>query len=197
MGIKTDEWVKKLGARRARAKIAAWKGKVTASGGGVVVRRFDAAGQPVPPPYARLDRDVYFGKGQTLHYAYRPQYRTKHIDIHPLARTRRQPVPWPTNADVYLCLEGSLKADAVLSAGYRAISSTSVTTWESKDLKQLVPFLKNAHQVYVVPDSDFYVSDKFSGYFNPAVLYFTRLAAQWLHYRGVPTKIAIPWCQEA
>ncbi|HVH52934.1 MAG TPA: hypothetical protein VNA32_02235 [Actinomycetota bacterium] len=57
--------------------------------------------------------------------------------------------------------------------------------------------------MYVVPDSDFYASDKFEDettgirYFNPSVLYFTRLAAQWLSNSGVTTKIAVPSASEA
>jgi hypothetical protein len=207
MRIYVSKWEKK--------RVSAWKGKVTASGGGVVIKRFDRQGAPTPPPYARLVNDVLFGdpsKGaHPIHYAYRPSYSIKHIDVHP-----RQP-EHPAGrydllepVDVYFCLEGSLKADAVLSADWTddgpmhtAFSSTSVTTWESKDLKTALPLLQGARTVYVVPDSDFYASNKFTDpdtgvhYFNPSVLYFTRFAAQWLADRKVNTKIAVPWAGEA
>jgi hypothetical protein len=196
-------------------KVSAWKGKVTASGGGIVIARFNSDGAPVPPPYARLLNDVLFGDpargAHPIHYAYRPGYSIKHIDIHPHQGTitngsrshalREQDA---ATTDVYFCLEGSLKADAVLSSGASTVmSSTSVTTWEGKDLKDILPLLRGARTVYVVPDSDFFASDKFEDrttgvrYFNPSVLYFTRLAAQWLSNSGVTTKIAVPWASEA
>jgi hypothetical protein len=202
-------------ARWTPEKVSAWKGKVTSSGGGIVVMRFNSSGAPIPPPYARLLNDVRFGdprKGaQPIHYAYRPGYSIKHIDIHPAQGTVTNNVRSYAGreqdagtTDVYFCLEGSLKADAVLSSGASTVmSSTSVTTWEGKDLKDLLPLLRGARTVYVVPDSDFYASDKFEDaitgirYFNPSVLYFTRLAAQWLGNAGVTTKIAVPWASEA
>jgi hypothetical protein len=94
---------------------------------------------------------------------------------------------------VYLCLEGSLKADAVLSAGGVSISSTSVTTWECPDLKNFLPVLREAPAVHVVPDSDYYSSPRFDGSFNPMVLWQTRKAAQWLRTRGVNAEIRVPW----
>jgi hypothetical protein len=199
MRIDTSRW--------PRTKLIAWKGKVTASGGGIVIKRFDQHEAPTPPPYARLESDVLFGdprKGASpIHYAYRPGYSTKHLDMHP--KGPRYPAgqyDLVEEVDVYFCLEGSLKADAVGSAGHTAFSSTSVTTWESSDLKRLLPFLRTARTVYVVPDSDFIASHKFEDlengirYFNPSVYYQTRVAAQWLVTSGVNARIAYPWTTE-
>jgi hypothetical protein len=109
---------------------------------------------------------------------------------------------WLARDELYLCLEGSFKADAVLCAGWPAISSTSITTWEGEHLKALLPQLHSARMVYVVCDSDYFASDRFRDHlgapsFNPDVVYWTRRAAQWLHYRKVTAKIAIPWCAES
>lgn len=193
--------------RWPKTKVSAWKGKVTASGGGVVIKRFDVKGAAVPPPYARLEHDVLFGdpkKGaRPIHYAYRPDYSPKHLDVHPAQpEYAAGPHDLLEAQDVYFCLEGSLKADAVLSTDHTVFSSTSVTTWESKDLKGVLPLLKGARTVYVVCDSDFIASEHFEDprtgirYFNPTVYYFTRLAAQWLSTRGVNAKIAYPWTTE-
>ena len=94
----------------------AQKGKVTQSGG-IVIARYAPDGSGLPQ-YARFDEDLYFskppsnpkflGQGKT-HYAYRAGHRVKHIDVHPLAASR----PW-ARGPVYFCLEGCLKADAVL-----------------------------------------------------------------------------------
>jgi Domain of unknown function (DUF3854) len=180
--------------RWRRPKVAAWKSKVSTSGG-IVIKRFDARGSDDPPPYARFDEEVCFGRGKWLHYAYPPRETrrridTKVIDAHPLTRA-------PGFADrdeLYFCLEGSLKADAVLSAGQAAISSSSVTTWQGKSLRELVPMLKDDfRRVYVVADSDFYQSEKFGGYFNPNVVFQARAAGQYLRNRGLDVKVAIPW----
>lgn len=171
------------------------KRKVSQSGG-IVVARFDPSGRKLPP-YARFDDALYFdkpprnpkfpGQGKTR-YTQRPGYGTKHIDIHPLAAPRLG-----TGEPVYFCLEGCLKADAVLSAGGLAISSTSVTTWKNADLIRLLPRLKSSSVVYVVPDSDYYSSARRNGHFNEFVLFQTRAAAQWLKTRGVNARIGVPW----
>jgi hypothetical protein len=197
-----------------KTKITSWKGKVTSSGGGVVIKRFDRAGAPSPPPYARLEKDVLFGdpkKGaKRIHYAYpptflNPQTDTKRIDMHPVQpEYKAGQYDLTERVDVYFCLEGSLKADAVLSTGHTAFSSTSVTTWEGRDLKKLLMWLKGdaVGTVYVVCDSDFIASKHFEDpvtgvrYFNPSVYYFTRMAAQWLVARGVNAVIAYPWTPE-
>ena len=199
MRINTSKWPK--------TKIIAWKGKITSSGGGVVITRFDRKGTPSPPPYARLENDVLFGdpsKGaKPIHYAYRPDYSTKHLDIHPNGPTyETSPYGQQDDVDVYFALEGSLKADAIVSSGHTAMSSTSVTTWESGDLSGLLPLLRGARTVYVVCDSDFISSEHYEDprtgirYFNPSVYYQTRLAAQWLVSRGVNAQIAYPWTTE-
>ena len=169
------------------AKKRAWRGKVTQTGG-IVVKRWGLDGSMLPP-YARFDHKVYMGRGRKTNYAYRPGYRTQHLDVHPLARPMIA-----AGRPIYFCLEGSFKADAVLSQGAASISSTSVTTWENRDLRRLLPVLRDAPRVFVVPDSDFYASDKMDeDMFNPAVVWQTRRAAQWLAAKGVNTIIAVPW----
>jgi hypothetical protein len=168
-------------------KQSAWRGKVTQTGG-IVIKRWDFVGKALPP-YARLDNEVYMGRGRKTHYAYRPGYRTMHVDVHPSAAERIE-----AGQPIYLCLEGCLKADAVLSQGAASISSTSVTTWLNKDLTRLLPVLRAAPRVFVVPDSDFYASERVDEHmFNPVVVWQTRRAAQWLAAKGVNTVIAVPW----
>jgi len=203
-----------------RHTIASYKGMVTQSGGGIVITRRGLWTQtPWPPPYARLERDVSTNKGKKTHYLHAPDEKrskrsklyvpdaTKRLDWHPKQPGRRinhftldqsdrlMPV------DVYMCLEGSLKADAVLSAGHTVFSSTGVTTWKGRDLEGLIPLLRQVRTVYVVPDSDYMASDKYEVdgeiYFNPSVVYHTRMAAQWLANQGVNAKIAVPWAEEA
>jgi hypothetical protein len=180
------------------------KGKVTASGGGVVITRYDPGGSTAPPPYARLDRDVVmqdpkradgtYRIPKRLHYQYRPGPDPKYIDVHPLAKLRPiRASSWLEGCDVYCCLEGSLKADSVLSDGMPAFSSTSVTTWNGQPLKKMLPLLREASTVYVVPDSDFMASEKYEGSFNPEVLYQTRKVAKYLRYNRVRSMIAFPW----
>lgn len=132
-----------------KQKKPVWKGKVAQSGG-VVIRRFGVDGAK-PRPYARLDKPVHMGaRGRRTHYLYRPGDKRKHIDVHPLARERLA-----SGEPLFLCLEGSLKADSVLSSGGLSVSSTSVTTWECRDLTKLLPALRKAQIVFVVPDSDY------------------------------------------
>lgn len=171
-------------------ELAKYRGKVTQTGG-IVVQRFALNGRKPPAPYARLDRDVPMKGGRKTHYLYWPNDSQKRVDVHPLATLELQ-----SGKPIYLCLEGSLKADAVLSAGGVAISVTSVTTWQGKDLERLLPLLRDAPHVYVVPDSDFFLADqrtRFRDWFNPMVRYQTRLCAQWLQERGVHSEIRIPW----
>lgn len=166
-----------------KAKRPVWKGKVSQSGG-VVIRRFAGDGTK-RPPYARFDAKVAMGVNQSTNYIYPPG---KHIDIHPLAAAR-----FADADELYFCLEGSLKADAVLSAGGTCFSSSSVTMWESADLRRLLNLLRDVSIVYVVPDSDYYASPKYGGSFNPMVVWQTRAAAQWLGSFGVRTAIRVPW----
>lgn len=203
-----------------RHMIAAYKGMVTQSGGGIVItRRGVWTKYPDPPPYARLECDVFTGKGTQTHYLHAPDEKrtkrsklyvpdaTKRIDMHPKQPGRRinhfaiDPSDRLLPVDVYFCLEGSLKADAVLSASHTVFSSTGVTTWKGRDLEGLLPFLQGVRTVYVVPDSDYMASDKYvvdgEIYFNPAVVYHTRMAAQWLFNRKVNAKIAVPWVKQA
>jgi hypothetical protein len=169
------------------SKQSGWKGKVTQTGG-IVVKRWAFDGS-TPPPYARFDSDVHMGPGRKTHYAYRPGYRRMHIDVHPLSVPKIA-----AGRPIYFCLEGCFKADAVLSQGAASVSSTSVTTWENPDLKLLLPILQAAPRVFIVPDSDFYASNKMDeNMFNPAVVWQTRRAAQWLAAKGVNTIIAVPW----
>jgi hypothetical protein len=86
---------------------------------------------------------------------------------------------------IYFCLEGSLKADAVLSHGGAAFSCTSVTTWEAdEDLGKVIGYLKRAPEVIVVPDSDYRT--------NSDVVYQTHRAASWLARAGVRVTIGVP-----
>jgi hypothetical protein len=164
-----------------------WKGKVAQSGG-IVIERFGVANHVSPPPYARLDSKVAMGRRSTTRYIYRPGYPEKHIDVHPLASERLR-----AGEPLYFCLEGSLKADAVLSAGGVSISSTSITTWEAPDLGRLLDVLRGAPSVLVIPDSDFYASDKTEFPFNPMVRWQTVMANEWLLARGVASSIRVPW----
>ena len=171
-----------------RTKKATWKGKVSQTGG-VAINRFGLPQRRNPPPYARLDTPVHMRRGGSpTHYVYRPGYTTKHIDVHPLALPLLE-----GSGPIYFCLEGSLKGDAVLSTGAAAISSTSVTTWSCKDLERMLPLLRNAPAVYIVPDSDFYSSEKYAGSFNPMVRWQTLKASQWLVSRGVCASVRVPW----
>lgn len=213
-------------------RLGAWKSMVTRSGGGIVITRYDETGEPVPPPYARTNKEIitkgldqldsdgnptgkYRDKPKMTHYLYRPKWMyqggTKHIDIHPIRPEYRIDGEggFAEDIDVWFALEGCLKSDAILSAGledgdgYTTFSSTSVTTWNGKNLRRILLALREARTVFVVPDSDYMVSDKFPDergelWFNPMVMYQTRLAAQTLVSRWrVNAKIAIPWCEEA
>jgi hypothetical protein len=172
-------------------KRPSWKGKVTQAGG-FVIRRWGPKGN-VLPPYGRADRSIPMGKSSSTKYLYRSGYSRKHIDVHPLVAPKLD-----SGKPIYLALEGSLKADAILSAGGAAISSTSVTTWQSPDLRTILPTLRKASRVFVVPDSDYLATERgsgkgaFDGVWNPLVRAWTQMAMFTLDAEGVNAVIAVP-----
>jgi hypothetical protein len=73
----------------------------------------------------------------------------KRIDIHPLALRLL-----PAAKVVFFVLEGTLKADAVLSAGHVAFDVPSVTTWHPRELTIFAESYLRGKTVFVVRDAD-------------------------------------------
>jgi hypothetical protein len=131
--------------------------KVVQQTSGFIINRWNHAGQPIAP-YVRPDRPVTLdprkrpGKYLLPSTAKHPG-QAKLIDTHPKVIAR---LLEGTDEPIYLCLEGSLKADAIAGTGRLAISTLSVTLWPAPEqLAPWLPILSRARAVYVVPDSDF------------------------------------------
>ena len=121
----------------------------------------------------------------------------KVIDVHPLTVPLLMDDPTPP---IYFCLEGCFKADSILSDrdGKAAISVPSVNHWHTaeKILRPLLPVLKAAPIVYVIPDSDYLrngtLKDGQPVWVNPKVRIQSDKAARWLRNRGVKVRIMVP-----
>jgi hypothetical protein len=114
------------------------------------------------------------------------QSLAKRIDMHPLA------VPLFATADrVYLCIEGCIKADAVLTAILWAharaavLSVPSVTLWDTKDeLRAVASRYLKGREVIIVPDAD--------GTEKPEVMTQARLCQTALRELGIVARVAAP-----
>jgi predicted nucleic acid-binding Zn ribbon protein len=105
-------------------------------------------------PYIRWAKDPPPYLGDPGRKSYRNPPKAKGIDVHPDAKRliqKRKPTP-----AVFLCLEGCLKADAVLSAGHAACSVLGVTMWNDEEhLRRIASALRyEGRPVFVVTDSD-------------------------------------------
>jgi hypothetical protein len=161
----------------------------------VLINRWDIEGKPLPP-YLRFDRavapDPRFPRRRTKYIQpSRDVSEPKLIDVHPLARELLLNDP----PAIYLCLEGSLKADALLSHGHAALSVPSVTLWQvsAEQLRLYLPMVKKAPVVYVVPDSDYHFRGREKDgrpllpHNKRHVRYQTDRCIQWLKKQGVRT----------
>jgi hypothetical protein len=77
--------------------------------------------------------------------------KAKRIDAHPWVRDL-----WMDTGSIFFELEGVLKADALLSRGYVALSVPSVTLWDGPDLDLILPVLAERDAVFFFTDSDWY-----------------------------------------
>lgn len=101
------------------------------------------------------------------------------VDLHPLAQERIR------HADrVFFVLEGTLKNDAVLSAGEAVFSVPSVTTWDEAELRTFARAYLRGRLVLIVPDADWL--------FNPNVDRQAMYVRQILRLEGVDAQVAAP-----
>jgi len=106
--------------------------------------------------------------------------RAARVDVHPLAlRAIQEDRP----SRVFYCLEGVLKADAILSAGEPAISVPSVTMWNGPRA-EAIAILRDVPEVLVVSDSDHL--------HNPKVRLNSMLCAHDLRDAGINAHHAAP-----
>jgi Domain of unknown function (DUF3854) len=99
------------------------------------------ADDPTPDPvhsHHRRDKD-------------RTESREKRLDVHP--RTLRMLKDDP-KLRVFFSIEGSIKADAILSQGEAALAVPSVAMWPAPELEGFVHEYLADRRVYVVPDAD-------------------------------------------
>jgi hypothetical protein len=87
-------------------------------------------------------------------YVFPPGLNVKRIELHPmatelLAKAER----------VFFVLEGSLKNDAVLSAGGAVFNVASVTLWDPGELDRFARAYLRGKVVIVVPDADWFDND--------------------------------------
>ena len=76
----------------------------------------------------------------------------KRLDMHPMARPLFERAV-AEGGPVYYALEGCLKADAILSAGYAVFSVPAVGMWKPAELEAFAAQLRGV-KVYVVADAD-------------------------------------------
>lgn len=81
----------------------------------------------------------------------RTESREKRLDVHP--RTLRMLKEDPKRR-VFFSIEGSIKADAILSKGEAALAVPSVAMWPAPELEGFVDEYLRDRRVYVVPDAD-------------------------------------------
>jgi hypothetical protein len=180
------------------------------AGGLLVVNRWNLLGGRLSeqrgPSYFRPD-------GEVTPDSRKPRKRTRYLypsrkdtggvkvyDIHPLARQllNASPVVPP----IYLCIEGCLKADAVLSVGRVAVSVPSVTMWRPESEEELglfQPYLvlfREAPVAFVIPDCDYLMKPKhlsaMKEAINGAVRNQTVNCLEWLQDRGVRARLLVP-----
>lgn len=105
----------------------------------------------------------------------------KRIDVHPFV------LPMFEKAErVFFCIEGCIKADAVLSAGEAVFSVPSVTLWEAPEdeLQEFAAVYLHGKTVIIVPDSDWHE--------NGAVLTQAMLVRSALRRMSVRAIVAAP-----
>jgi len=103
----------------------------------------------------------------------------RRIDLHPRAARL---VP---NADrVFFVLEGTLKNDAVVSAGEAVFSVPSVTLWDSSELRLFAQAYLQGKTVFVIPDADWFTNREVD---KQAL--FVRTLLRW---EGINAYIAAP-----
>ena len=178
--------------------------------GGLVVNRWDIDGSRLPS-YIRFDIPVISdhrrrgpdGSPRTTNYVYPSRLAmgndcAKRIDVHPLARPLLTSSPTPP---IYLCLEGCLKADALLSSGQAAVSVPSVTMWKVSEghLASYLELFRRAPGVFVVPDSDYLAKpcapkgqDQELEVINSQVRYQTDRSIRWLRDNDVRATYLVP-----
>ncbi len=172
----------------------ALKGMVSQSSGIIILRRgmsdYDTFFQngilekirlKDPEPQIRFDTPVWCGPKETITYRSWPT-SSKRFDIHPAARELIQ-----RRKELWFCLEGSLKADAVLSAGEAVFSVLGVTMWNvpKEEWTTLSRYLtRERSMVHVVPDSDYFTNGQ-------VALNAWRCVSEW-RTRGVEADLAVP-----
>jgi hypothetical protein len=127
-------------------------------------------------PQIRSDRPPW----ESAKYLFPKDHKAKFIDCHPMARNRIR----KGKAPHYYCLEGSLNADAVLSAGAPAYSVPGVAMWDAENLWDLLPSMRKAPAVSIVTDNDWRT--------NPAVALQARQARELLVSKGVSAIAVAP-----
>jgi len=92
-------------------------------------------------------------RGFHRHAPHRAKYvllgKGKRIDVHPLALERL-----PAAEVVYFGIEGSIKTDAILSAGGVAFGVPSVTMWPRRELRWFAERHLQGKTIVIVPDAD-------------------------------------------
>jgi hypothetical protein len=141
---------------------ATWKGWIGQQPGILIIRRSmrdwalatirwrDWVQMPRPAAQIRPSAPIFTGSKGARYILLADSRTARTIDIHPLARNAVRKARQP----LFLVLEGSLKADACLSAGLAAISVPGVTLWDTHDLNAYLPTIRKAPSTFVVTDSD-------------------------------------------
>jgi hypothetical protein len=88
-------------------------------------------------------------------YVFPPGKGAARIDMHPDAWTKFSNTPM-----VFFVIEGCIKADAILTAGYPVFSAPSVTLWDVPELKPVIERYAKNRVVYIVADADWYGNDQ-------------------------------------
>jgi hypothetical protein len=118
------------------------------------------AGDPYDPVTGNGDHDGVDIDGVHPHAPSTAKYvllgkdgRNSRIDLHPMA------LDLLLSADrVFFALEGTLKNDAILSAGEAVFSVPSVTLWDKSELQRFAREHLVGKQVIVVPDADWFTN---------------------------------------
>jgi hypothetical protein len=121
--------------------------------------------------------------GRHLHYSYelKPdgERLAKRIDVHPWALDL-----FASAEAVFFVIEGCIKADAVLSAGYPVFSVPSVTLWNADELPAFARHYLAGKTVLIVPDAD--------GIKNPRVMEQARACRLALERMGLRAYVTSP-----
>jgi hypothetical protein len=139
-----------------------WHRRLVNQSGGIVINRWNVVGDRLPS-YIRFDtkiqpdtrrdrRTKYIYPGRSVIERYGPS-PAKRWDVHPWVRPILE-----DSSTVILAIEGCLKADALWSRGYAALSIPSVTMWQAplEHMEMLVPLLRRK-RLYLCADSDYNV----------------------------------------